>query len=115
MRYLVLASVLLIAIGAAAQNSPRPTDESGRCFSIVTYHVKPSEHIAQHATMRQAITTCTPANRFRAEYIPNAVLHRDVVPASCLGCSLVVPNAQAYPAAPNVLREDGKPHRRSIQ
>ena len=40
--------------------------------------------------------TCTPANRFRAMYIPNPTVRRDAVPALCPDC-VVLPKDQPSP------------------
>ena len=96
MRSLVLASVLLLTLAAAAQQTPRPYTQdaplsvgnSSTCLSIVRFPARNVEKLGLRAFTPGPVTNCTPASHFRAEYIPNAVQHRDAVPAECPDCSL---------------------------
>lgn len=113
MRLVYLACTLLLAIAACAQSTPMvpaagqqsqipswngPSAANRRlCYSIVTIHGHPRESFPLNEPLpRSYVTTCTPANRFRAEYIPNATLHRDAVPAHCPDCA-TLPKGQPAP------------------
>jgi len=102
MKALVLASVLLVGLGAAAQNNapnwfdPNSTihafsakQNSNLCYAIRAFKVRPTEKVQPYFE-NPGWTDCTPANRFRTEYIPNPTLHREIIrtgacPGSYLG------------------------------
>lgn len=96
MRFLVLASVLLLAVAATAQQTPRPYTQnaplsvgsSSTCLSIVRIPARNVEKLGLRAFTPGPVTNCTPANHFRAEYIPNAVQHRESLPAVCPDCTV---------------------------
>lgn len=110
MRLVILAVTLTLATATCAQEAPKPAapeqflpptvlsqGSSHTCLSIRTYRGRRAEHIPAGATApAERPTTCTPANRFRAEYIPNAVLRRDTVPARCPDCA-ILPKDQPAP------------------
>lgn len=91
MKALVLASVLLVGLGAAAQNNapnwfdPNSTtyafsakQNSNLCYAIRAFKVRPIEKVQPYSESPRW-TDCTPANRFRTEYIPNPTLHREII------------------------------------
>jgi len=90
MKALVLASILLVGFGAAAQNNapnwfdPSSTayafsakQNSNLCYAIRAFKVNPTEKVQPYSE-NPRWTDCTPANRFRTEYIPNPTLHREI-------------------------------------
>lgn len=105
MKPLFFTSVLLVAITAVGQNQPSTRSSSqggqasnqveansGLCYAIRTFTVGGDvEQLQQLQPYRTAprTTTCTPANRFRAKYIPNLTRIPDVSRARCPNCSTV--------------------------
>src|SRR5512146_222020 len=100
MKSLVCATILLLAMSAAAQkaapdaagaakqaqNSIRLGDANS-CLALRTILVRHSERMQSFPAVRGS-STCTPANRFRVEYIPGAVQNREVKDTKCTDCAV---------------------------
>lgn len=85
MKLLVFSSLVLMAVGAAAQNPPRVPDTPDTCYTLRSYRVQPSEKL-QPLSRPPRLTTCTPASRFRVKYLPDAVEVRAPKRARCVQC-----------------------------
>ena len=97
MKPLVCATVLLLAMSAAAQK-PAPAaakqaqnsirlGDANSCLALRSFFVRRSEHMQAYPAVRGS-STCTPANRFRVEYIPAAVQNREVKDTKCTDCAV---------------------------
>jgi hypothetical protein len=118
MRFLIFASILLMAISAIGQNQPStrisgqggqassqldgyattyPQTNSGLCYAIRTFTMEGNGEQLHPYKEAPAPTTCTPANRFRVKYIPKLTFLPYVRRAKCPGCS-TVPMRQQPPS-----------------
>lgn len=85
MKLLVFSSLVLMAMGAVAQNPAAVPQSPDTCYTLRRYQVAPSEQLQPFSKPPRA-TTCAPASRFRVKYLPSTAEPRDPKRAKCVEC-----------------------------